>query len=99
MNSTMLSDLILSEFFNVFIHSFLVSFLICIPFTVFMYEKYVDKKNISHFNAWFPYICILSFAVGLNINRVYSDKCDPRCLYLFSLVEFSRCCKENLVIY
>jgi len=96
MNSTMLLNLMSPELFNIFIHSFVASFIFCIPFfTVFLHEKYVQKKNISHFETWFHCIFLLFFITSFNMYRLHSDNCDPQCIYLFIFKEFPQCCKEH----
>ena len=78
-----------------FIHSFIVAVVCCIPATVFMYEKYIEKKNISHFQAWWPYLSILLFVICLNMQRLYWNNCNPICLYTFSNLDFSMCCIKH----
>ena len=79
---------------DIWIHSFIISFFLCIPFTFSLYEKYFKNKQISHYEAWYLYIRILTFCVLFNIYRLYSENCNPKCLYILGNLEFSSCCRE-----
>ena len=85
------------DFWIIFFQSFIVSFIFCIPFTFFIFDKYIENKPMSHKEAWSPYIIILSYCILLNMIRVYSYSCcEPTCLYVLGNLEFASCCKHKL---
>ena len=74
---------------------FIVSFCYCTPFLFFITDKYIKKKEITHFEAWMPYLFLLSFAVLINTNRIYKEDCNIKCLYILGNINFKNCCIEK----
>ena len=82
-----------------FTHIFIVSFLYCAPFLFFITDKYIKKKEITHFEAWSPYLFLLSFCILINTNRIYNKDCNIKCLYIIGNTKFKNCCIEKWLDY